>query len=104
MTSIKQRHSGAAILRGMRHTALDIIHDEHQALVAMLRWLSMLLAFEVMGEARRSFVAADCLELDAAFAANRDPLTGHEASPDYAPLLRKILHAAPAPIGLGPAH
>jgi hemerythrin-like domain-containing protein len=28
----------------MRHTALDIIHDEHQALAAMLRSLSLLLA------------------------------------------------------------
>jgi hemerythrin-like domain-containing protein len=28
----------------MRHTALDIIHDEHQALAAMLRSLSLMLA------------------------------------------------------------
>ena len=198
------------MLRGMRHTALDVIHDEHQALAAMLRSLSMLLAqarreghlpdfevlramlfyvdefperlhhrkesdllfpkllqrcpelapviarlerdheqgehairelehgllaFEVMGEsrraafeqaveryirfylehmateeqqllpaARRSFAPADWVEMDAAFAANRDPLTGHEASADCAPVFRKLLNTVPAPIGLGAAH
>jgi hemerythrin-like domain-containing protein len=191
----------------MRHLTLDVIHDEHQALSAMLRSLSMLLAqarrerampdfgvlramlfyvdefpekrhhtkesellfpklrqrapelgqvldqldrdhasgeksirdlehallaFEVMGEprraafeqaveqyiafylqhmgveekdilpaARRVFSEADWQELDAAFAANRDPLTGHEPDEDYRPLFRKIVMTAPAPIGLG---
>ena len=194
----------------MRHLALDVIRDEHQALAAMLRSLSMLLAqarredtlpdfevvramllyidefperlhhtkesqllfpklrekapelgavldkldrdhdagekairdlehsllaFEVMGEsrraafeqaveryigfylehmaveenellpaARRSFSEADWAELDAAFAANRDPLTGHEPEEGYRPLFRRIVMSAPAPIGLGPAH
>ena len=192
----------------MRHTALDVIHEEHQALAAMLRSMNMmlaqarrdqslpdfgvlramlfyvdefperlhhtkesqllfprlrerapelapvldrldaehgrgeaairelehaLLAFEVMGESRRSafeeaveryvrfylehmaveegemlpaarrlFTAEDWAELDAAFAANQDPLTGHEASEAYRPLFRKIVMEAPAPIGLGP--
>lgn len=191
----------------MKHFTLDVIHDEHQALAAMLRSLSMLLAqarregrmpdfdvlramlfyvdefperlhhtkesallfprlrerapelvevldrmdrdhaagekairdlehallaFEVMGEsrriafeqaveryisfylqhmaveendllpaARRLFTAADWAELDAAFAANRDPLTGHEPQDEYRPLFRKIVMNAPAPIGLG---
>ena len=58
---------------------------------------------EVLPAARRNFTPGDWLEVDAAFAANLDPLTGHEASPDYAPLFRKILLAAPAPIGLGAA-
>ena len=193
----------------MRHLTLDVIHDEHQALSAMLRSLSMLLAqarrqgvlpdfevlramlfyvdefperlhhskesellfprlrekapelaavldkldrdhatgerairdlehallaFEVLGEsrraafetaveryigfyldhmateerellpaARRCFSEADWAELDAAFAANRDPLTGHEPEEGYRPLFRKILMNAPAPIGLGSA-
>jgi hemerythrin-like domain-containing protein len=190
-----------------RHLALDVIRDEHQALAAMLRSLSMLLqqarrdhvlppfpvlramlfyidefperlhhtketellfprvrqrapelapvldrlqhdhargehavrelehallAFEVMGEARRAafeqateryiasylehmaveerdilptarrlFTDADWAELDAAFAANRDPLTGHEPEDGYRPLFRQIVNTAPAPIGLG---
>lgn len=195
----------------MRHLALDVIHDEHQALAAMLRSLQMLLAqarreksmpdfdvlramlfyvdefperlhhtkesellfpkvrervpalgavidrldaehakgeaairelehlllaFEVMGEsrrqafedgveryvrfylehmaieeheilpaARRELGDADWAALDAAFAANEDPLTGkHEAKPDYAPLFRRIVMQAPAPIGLGARH
>lgn len=197
------------MLRRMRHLALDIIHDEHQALAAMLRSMSLmlaqarrearlpdfallramlfyvdefpeqrhhrkesellfprlrgrapelapvldrlesdhaqgerairtlehaLLAFEVMGEprraafeqaveryirfylahmateehevlpaARRSFGPDDWVALDAAFAANQDPLTGHQAEADYAPLFRRILSTLPAPLGLGAA-
>jgi hemerythrin-like domain-containing protein len=191
----------------MRHLALDVIHDEHQALAAMLRSLTMLLqqarrnhempdfavlramlfyvdefperlhhtkesellfpkvrerapelgpvldrldadhargeaairelehsllAFEVLGEARReAFEQAadryvrfylehmgveegeilpaarrvlgeqDWVELDAAFGAHKDPLTGHEPSEEYRPLFQRILMQAPAPIGLG---
>ena len=190
----------------MRHLALDVIRDEHQALAAMLRSLSLLLqqsrregrpppfdvlramlfyidefperlhhtkesellfpkvrarapelapvleklerdhvagerairelehlllAFEVMGEprrqafeaaaeryiasylehmareeadiipaARRLLSEADWAELDAAFAANKDPLTGHEPEDGYRPLFRQIVNNAPAPIGL----
>lgn len=58
---------------------------------------------EIMPAARRLFTAADWAELDAAFATNRDPLTGHEPDAAYQPLFRKILMQAPAPIGLGPA-
>jgi len=191
----------------MRHTALDIIHDEHQALAAMLRSLSLmlaqarregqppnfevlramlfyvdefperlhhpkesallfpalrqrcpelrgtldrldadhghgetairalahaLLAWEVLGQprrqpfidaldryidgyishmaaeeqevlpaARRHLTESDWAALDAAFAANRDPLTGHPAEAAFQPLFQKILRSAPAPIGLG---
>jgi hemerythrin-like domain-containing protein len=191
----------------MDRTALNIIHDEHQALAAMLRSLSMmlsmsrrdgrapdfgvvramlfyidefperlhhtketellfprirqrcpdlapaldrldrdhaqgeqairavehaLLAYEVMGEPRRTAFEeavaqytrfylehmaleeqqilpaarqhlhdADWEELNAAFASNQDPLTGHQAAADYQPLFNKILNEAPAPIGLG---
>lgn len=93
-----------------------------------------LLAFEVLGEARRSafenaveryidfylshmaieeeqilplamkhLSEEDWTELDAAFLANRDPLTGHEPPDLYRPLFSKIVMEAPAPIGLGPA-
>lgn len=93
-----------------------------------------LLAFEVLGEARRSafenaveryiefylshmaveenevlplamkhLTAEDWAEIDAAFLANRDPLTGHEPADQYRPLFSKIVMSAPAPIGLGPA-
>ena len=191
----------------MRHTALIVMNDEHQAIAAMLRSLSMLvaqsrrarappdfgllramlfyldefperlhhakesqllfprirvrcpelvsvidrldadhlrgeaairgveralLAFEILGESRRGtfddsvqrYVGAylhhmaieesqvlplardrltedDWNELDAAFAANRDPLTGHAAPDEYRALFTRIVSQAPAPIGLG---
>lgn len=55
----------------------------------------------VLPAAREHLTAADWAELDAAFAANRDPLTGHPASDEYAPLFRRIVDTAPAPVGLG---
>jgi hemerythrin-like domain-containing protein len=191
----------------MRHTALNVMNDEHQAIAAMLRSLSMLvtqsrrdhalpdfglmramlfyldefpeqlhhtketqllfplvrqrcpelgavvdrletdhvrgesairgveralLAFEMLGESRRDafeeavqryvgaylhhmaieetqvlpaarehFTETDWADLDAAFSANRDPLTGHPASDEYRALFSRIVSKAPAPIGLG---
>jgi hemerythrin-like domain-containing protein len=58
---------------------------------------------EVLPAARRHLDEADWAELDAAFAANQDPLTGHhQPTPDYQPLFHKIVMETPAPIGLGP--
>ncbi|WP_201493655.1 hemerythrin domain-containing protein [Rubrivivax sp. A210] len=57
---------------------------------------------EILPAARRVLGADDCQALDTAFAANRDPLTGHAAEAEFAPLFQRILLAAPAPIGLGP--
>jgi hemerythrin-like domain-containing protein len=59
---------------------------------------------EILPAAREHFTATDWAELDAAFEANRDPLTGHEPEEGYRPLFSKIVNSAPAPIGLGPAH
>lgn len=56
---------------------------------------------EVLPAARQALDAADWDALDEAFAANRDPLAGHDPSGEYAPLFRKILMTAPAPVGLG---
>lgn len=47
--------------------------------------------------------APDWAELDAAFAANLDPLAGSAPSADYGPLFLKILHALPATSGIGSA-
>lgn len=55
----------------------------------------------ILPAAREHLTADDWAELDHAFDANRDPLTGHPASEEYAPLFRKIVNSAPAPIGLG---
>ncbi len=55
----------------------------------------------VLPAARRALTADDWQLLDAAFEANRDPLTGHEPADAYRALFRRIAMAAPAPIGLG---
>jgi len=56
---------------------------------------------DIMPAARAHLTEADWNELDAAFAANRDPLTGHTAEQEYEPLFKRIVMTAPAPIGLG---
>jgi hemerythrin-like domain-containing protein len=58
---------------------------------------------EILPLAERVLTESDWAELDAAFSANRDPLTGHEPEPDYAALFTRIVNLVPAPIGLGAA-
>lgn len=114
---------------------LDRLDREHVQGEHMVRELEhAMLAYEVLGEPRReSFELAlgryvksylthmateethilpaaekvldeeDWRQLDEAFAANRDPLTGHPASDLYKPLFSRIVHSVPAPWGLGPA-
>jgi hemerythrin-like domain-containing protein len=55
----------------------------------------------VLPAARTALTEQDWTELDIAFEANRDPLTGHDPSGEYGPLFRKIVNTAPAPVGLG---
>jgi hemerythrin-like domain-containing protein len=59
---------------------------------------------DILPAAERHFDGEDWAVLDAAFASNRDPLTGHPADDTYRPLFSKIVMSAPAPIGLGPAN
>jgi hemerythrin-like domain-containing protein len=114
---------------------LDRLDREHAAGETMIRELGhALLAFEMMGRSRwaafedrleryvRFYLAhmsteerevlpaaqarlsaQDWGELDAAFTARRDPLTGYEPEEDYREVFRRIVDNAPAPIGLGPA-
>ena len=56
---------------------------------------------EILPAARRMLTEADWVELDAAFAANCDPLSGHEPDEEYRQLFHTIVNNAPAPIGLG---
>ena len=58
---------------------------------------------QVLPLAERVLLAQDWVELDAAFIANRDPLTGHEPEDDYRALFSRIVNALPAPLGLGEA-
>jgi hemerythrin-like domain-containing protein len=55
---------------------------------------------DVMPLAQRVLTPADWAEIEAAFAAHRDPLHGVPER-DYDALFRRIVHLAPAPIGLG---
>jgi hemerythrin-like domain-containing protein len=56
---------------------------------------------ELLPVARKTFDDEDWRELDAAFEANRDPLTGHPPSDEFRALFSRIATVAPAPIGLG---
>jgi len=56
---------------------------------------------EVLPLAQKWLSEDDWTEIDKAFLANRDPLTGHEPEEGYRPLFSKIVKDAPAPIGLG---
>ena len=55
----------------------------------------------VLPIAERVLTAEDWVELDAAFLANRDPLT--QPNDEYRPLFQRILMTLPAPLGLGSA-
>ncbi len=56
----------------------------------------------ILPVAEQCFSADDWAALDEAFAGNQDPLTGqHAPQPLYEKLFQRILHDAPAPIGLG---
>ena len=76
---------------------------------AAQRYVDFYLAHMAMEEqqilplAERVLTDRDWAELDEAFGANRDPLTGHEPEADYRALFSRIVNAVPAPIGLGPS-
>ena len=73
------------------------------------RYVSFYLAHMAMEEqqilplAERVLTDDDWAQLDEAFAANRDPLTGHEPEDEYRALFTRFVNMVPAPIGLGPA-
>lgn len=58
---------------------------------------------DILPLAERVLTSDDWVDLDDAFTANRDPLTGHPPDEDYRALFTRIVNAVPAPIGLGTA-
>lgn len=58
---------------------------------------------EILPAAMKLLSPEDWDDLDEAFAANRDPLTGHAADAGYEQLFHRIVNLVPAPYGLGPA-
>jgi len=102
---------GEAAIRELEHALLayEVLGaPRRQAFVdAMERYIHGYLSHmaaeehEVLPAARAHLTDADWAALDAAFAANQDPLTGHPANSEFQPLFQKILRSAPAPVGLG---
>jgi hemerythrin-like domain-containing protein len=58
---------------------------------------------DVMPIARRVLEAHDWAQIEAAFAAHRDPLAGVSPETDHERLFRRIVALVPAPLGLGQA-
>jgi hemerythrin-like domain-containing protein len=56
---------------------------------------------QILPLAAKVLTEDDWNEIDAAFTANRDPLTGHEPDEPYRALFTRIVNSVPAPIGLG---
>jgi len=56
---------------------------------------------QILPLAQKVLTEQDWAELDEAFSANRDPLTGHTPDDEYRALFSRIVNAVPAPIGLG---
>lgn len=108
----KDHATSEAAVRELQHLLLAwelMGNDRHQAFdAATVRYIDAYLAHmrleetEILPVAERVLVDADWKELDAAFASNRDPLTGkYPADPAYDRLFTRIVQRAPAPIGLG---
>jgi hemerythrin-like domain-containing protein len=85
----------------------DTRRDTFEALMTsyMQSWLAHMRTeeTEILPLAESVLGAADWAELDAAFQAKRDTLTGFEAEVVYQALFRKILQALPASSGIGGA-
>ena len=107
----QDHHRGEAAIRTLEHALLayEQLGEPRRAAfeAALQQYVDGYLAHmaveekQVLPAALAHLSADDWAELDAAFAANRDPLTGHAPDDVYAPLFGKIVMTAPAPIGLG---
>lgn len=110
---LDQDHArGEAEVRELQHLLLgwELLGEPRRAVFeqALARYLTFygehmhLEESVVIPAALRVLSADDWLALDAAFATNRDPLSGkHPRDPVYDRLFTQILSKAPAPIGLG---
>ena len=58
---------------------------------------------ELLPLADRVLTDEDWAELDAAFTADQDPLSGGKPDAEYVALFTRIVNLVPAPLGLGPA-
>ena len=58
---------------------------------------------EIMPLAQKVLTEQDWADIDEAFMANRDPMTGHTPDAEYQALFTRIVNVVPAPIGLAEA-
>ncbi len=110
---LEQEHlRGEPAVRSLQHLLLawELLGEGRRA--AFVHAFSDYMAFyrehmrleetEILPVAQRCLSQDDWRELDEAFAANQDPLTGkYPATPEYEHLFQRILREAPAPVGLG---
>jgi hemerythrin-like domain-containing protein len=113
ITRLEQDHlQGEAAVRELQHLLLawELLGESRRAdfTEAYTRYATFyrehmrLEETEILPVAEQCLDADDWRELDQAFAANRDPLTGrYPATPEYERLFQRIVHLAPAPVGLG---
>ena len=102
---------GEHMIRELEHALLgfEMLGDSRRRAFeqAAQRYVDFYLTHMAMEEhdilplAERVLTEQDWLDLDAAFEANRDPLTGREPEADYRALFTRIVGIVPAPIGLG---
>ena len=102
---------GEHMIRELEHAllAFEMLGDSRRVVFeqAAQRYVDFYLAHmaleerEILPLAERVLTERDWADLDEAFAANRDPLTGHEPEADYRALFTRIVGIVPAPIGLG---
>ena len=57
---------------------------------------------QILPAADAKLAPKDALVVDAAFAANEDPISGVSEAREFRDLFRRIVNLAPAPIGVGP--
>lgn len=109
----RDHHGGEGSVRALQHQliAWEVMGESRRAVfesaardyVAFYLEHMRLEEAVILPAAEAGLEAADWKELDAAFAANQDPLTGKSPrDPAYDRLYARIVRTAPAPIGLGP--
>ncbi|MDR3454276.1 MAG: hemerythrin domain-containing protein [Rhodoferax sp.] len=110
----RDHHRGEAAVRELQHLLLAwellgesrraAFEEAARAYVAFYLEHMRLEESLILPEAEHALTEAEWQELDAAFATNRDPLTGkYPPDPGYDRLFTRIVMKAPSPIGLGPS-
>jgi len=109
-----EHRAGAIKLRELEHALRRFEHGGADGFAAFAAAVDAYAAFhwqhmrseeeEILPLARQYLLPDDWKVIDEAFAGNTDPLLGAKAASEYDTLFRRIVHLAPPPIGVGPAH